>query len=85
MTGRLTERVNPPVTIVEKRKPAEILTTPGGDTVLDLGQNLAGWWVFECDLPEGQEVSVDCAELMQDGEFYRENLRTERASLSYIP
>lgn len=84
MTGRLTERVNPPVTIVEKRKPAEILTTPGGDTVLDFGQNLAGWFVFECDLPEGQEVSVDCAELMQDGEFYRENLRTARASLTYI-
>lgn len=84
MTGRLTERLSPPVTVVEIIRPVEIIQTPGGDTVLDFGQNLAGWFTFTCEAPKGSKICVDCAELMQDGEFYRENLRTAKAALTYI-
>lgn len=84
LTHVLTERINPPVSLVDIRKPIKIIKTPSGDTVLDFGQNLAGWFTFICNEPEGTEISVDCAELMQDEEFYRENLRTAQAKLNYI-
>ncbi len=84
LSEALTERINPPVSVVEVRKPVEIIRTPCGETVLDFGQNLAGWFTFTCDEEAGCKIEVDCAELMQDGEFYRENLRTAQAKLTYI-
>ena len=66
------------------REPKEIIETPSGDVVLDFGQNLAGWFTFYYDEPEGSVVSVECAELMQENEFYRDNLRTAQAKLTYI-
>lgn len=84
MKSRLVERTNPPIQEVKELRPLEIITTAKGDTVLDFGQNLAGWFTFICDEAKGTEVTVDCAELMQDGEFYRENLRTAQARLVYI-
>jgi alpha-L-rhamnosidase len=44
---------------------------------------MAGWFTFTCNEPKGKKISVDCAELMQEGEFYRENLRTAKAMLTY--
>lgn len=55
--------------------------TQSGDQVLDFGQNLAGWVEFKNRLPKGNKVIIDFGEIMQDGEFYRDNLRSARANL----
>lgn len=35
-------------------------------------------------MPEGQKVTLQYSEIMQDGKFYRENLRTAAAEFSFI-
>ncbi|MEY8745709.1 alpha-L-rhamnosidase N-terminal domain-containing protein [Bacillales bacterium AN1005] len=40
---RLKARLSLPVVIKEKRKPLEVIHTPAGETVLDMGQNMVGW------------------------------------------
>lgn len=51
---------------------------------MDFGQNLAGWLEFKNVIPKGEKVSVEFGEIMQDDEFYRDNLRSARAQFTYI-
>ena len=82
-TSLLTERTSMPVRIVEDIPPARVLHTPAGDTILDFGQAITGWVRFFCREPNGARVRLQYAEWMQDGEFYRDNLRTARAEFVY--
>ncbi|MDW7658674.1 MAG: alpha-L-rhamnosidase N-terminal domain-containing protein, partial [Bacillota bacterium] len=43
---RLEERLSPPLVIHERLQPVEIIRTPAGETVLDMGQNMVGWLEF---------------------------------------
>ena len=81
---RIQARRSIPVRIVEERKPAKIIITPKGETVLDMGQNMVGWVRFKVSAPEGHEILLQYGEEMQDGCFYRENLRTAKAEFRYI-
>ncbi|MEI3183143.1 MAG: family 78 glycoside hydrolase catalytic domain [Lachnospiraceae bacterium] len=54
-----------------------------GKTILDFG-GITGWVRFRCHVPEGQKVTLQYSEMMQDGKFYRENLRTAAAEFSFI-
>lgn len=78
----LTDRYSLPVKIMEERK-ATILATPAGETILDFGQNLTGWVEFDSALLEGEGIRLTAAEILQDGNFYRENLRTAKAEFIY--
>ena len=81
----LTARKGLPVKLHERLKPAEILTTPAGEHVIDFGQNLAGLLSFEADAPEGTELWFQFGEALdRDGNFYRANMRTALAELRYI-
>lgn len=84
MKKRLTERRNPKTKVIDHIRPKEIIYTEKGDTVLDFDQNMAGWFTFYCKESYGKEVTVECGEIMQNGEFYRENLRTAQAKLTYV-
>lgn len=81
---KLTARYSLPVKVMERRKPAELIHTPAGETVLDFSQNMAGWVEFECDAPSGTELKLQYGEVLQDGNFYNENLRTAEAKFVYI-
>ncbi len=81
---RLTARYNPPIHIVETIKPVELITTPKGEMVLDFGQNMTGWVEFLADEKIKDEVKLSYGEILQDGCFYRDNLRTAKASYTYI-
>ena len=61
-----------------------LLTTKRGEKVLDFGQNLTGWVVFDLTAPAGTEVVLTCGETLQEGCFYRDNLRTAKAEYRYI-
>ena len=87
--GHLTAQVSDPVRVTESRPAAAMFTTPAGETVLDFGQNMAG--LVEVTLPELPQ-GADTARLVirhaetldKDGNFYTENLRTARATDTYI-
>ena len=64
--------------------PIEILHTPAGETVLDMGQNMVGFFSFYCDAPRGARVHLQFGEVLQGGNFYRDNLRTAKAEFVYI-
>lgn len=81
---RLKERLSLPVVIKEQINPIEIITTPLGETVLDMGQNMTGWIKFKTNASKGTEILLQYGELLQDGNFYRDNLRTAKAEFKYI-
>ncbi|WP_066324584.1 MULTISPECIES: alpha-L-rhamnosidase [Metabacillus] len=81
---RLTARLSLPVIIKEKLNPVEIIDTPAGEKVIDMGQNMVGWIEFTNRLPKGGKVTLQYGEILQDGNFYRENLREAKAEFTYI-
>ncbi|HAH63761.1 MAG TPA: alfa-L-rhamnosidase RamA [Treponema sp.] len=80
----LIPQTTTPVEIECTRKPAELIRTPAHETVLDFGQNMAGFVRFTVKLPRGKSVRLQYGEILQDGNFYRENLRTAKAEYVYI-
>ena len=71
----------------QERLPArKIFTTPEGDTVIDFGQNHAGWIHIEIrNARPGEVVELDCFESLDAaGNVYVENLRTAKNRFLYI-
>lgn len=62
----------------------EIITTSIGETVLDFGQEITGWVAFQAEGPEGRRITLQYGEVLQEGRFYRENLRTAQAEYTWI-
>lgn len=81
---RLCDRLSPPLRVMERRKPVAVLHTPAGETVLDMGQNFAGWMEMEVNAPIGHEIFLQFGEVLKDGNFYRENLTRAKAEYRYI-
>ena len=81
---KLKARLSLPVKIKEEIKPVEIIHTKKGETVLDMGQNMAGWIRFKVKAKEDTELLMEFGEILQDGCFYRDNLRTAKAEFRYI-
>ena len=82
--SKLSPRLSPRIIINNRLKPIEVIHTPKGETVLDMGQNMVGWLEFLCKAPKGKEIYLQFGEIMQDGCFYRDNLRTSKAEFKYI-
>lgn len=65
-----------PVTVIEQLKPLKKIISPKGELILDFGQNLVGVIEFQTNQPEGSEVIIRHAEVLdKEGNFYTENLR----------
>lgn len=82
--GTLMPMVGLPVRKKETLKVKKLIHSAIGETILDFGQEITGWVRFRCHVPEGQKVTLQYSEIMQDGKFYRENLRTAAAEFSFI-
>ncbi len=82
--GNLCDRYSCPLTSKETLYPVEIITTPAGETVLDFGQNHAGFMEFDADFPAGTVITMQGAEILQDGNFYHGNYRDAVSMLTYI-
>ena len=83
-TNRLESRRSLPVCINEEIKPVALIHTPAGETVLDMGQNLTGWLRFKTSAPAGTRIHLQFGEVLQGGNFFRDNLRTAKAEYIYI-
>lgn len=80
----LEPRRSIPVRIKEKLKPIKVIHTPKGEVVLDMGQNMVGWISFKVNAPKGSLIHLQYGEELQEGCFYRENLRSAKAEFKYI-
>ncbi|CAK7198022.1 hypothetical protein SEUCBS139899_000678 [Sporothrix eucalyptigena] len=69
----------PPVRRLMEVPPRATLTTPSGKTVLDFGQNLAGWIRINDDIPGTGTVTIRHAEVLEHGELGTRPLRTAKA------
>lgn len=83
-TERLTERYSLPVIVKERLAVQEVIHTPSGEIVLDMGQNFTGFMEFEADFPAGTRIVLDFGEVLQQGNFYNDNYRTAKAQYVYV-
>lgn len=74
-----------PVRAVEEIKPIEQITTPKGEMVFDLGQNMVGWVRIKLKGEKGNKVVLKFAEVLdKEGNFYTANLRGAKCTDTYI-
>ncbi len=65
--------------------PLNIFTAPNGDTLIDFGQNMTGYFEIELYADKGDKVAFTVCEVLdKDGNFYNENYRDARARFEYI-
>ncbi len=79
----LSDRYSPPVRIQQLIRPVALLHTPAGEQVFDLGQNMSGVFRLRIRGEKGQKVHIQVGEVLQEGNFYRENLRSAKAEFFY--
>lgn len=82
--GKLYDRLSLPVIIKETVKPIGFIHTPAGETVLDMGQNIAGWVKMKVHEPAGTVIKLSHGEILQNECFYNDNLRKAKAEYTYI-
>ncbi len=80
----LRDRLSPPICVTKILPVRCVLHTPDGETVLDFGQNLAGFPEFDADFISGTHITLDFGEILQQGNFYNANYRDARSRLEYI-
>lgn len=82
---RLVSQCGPAVRITQRMKPTALIHTPKGETVLDFGQNISGVVELTVNGTPGQTIVLRHAEVLdRDGNFYTGNLRTARATDTFI-
>lgn len=83
--AELVPQIGAPVRIVERLPAREMIVSPKGEKILDFGQNIAGFVEFRIRGARGQKVTLRHAEeLDRDGNLYTENLRTARATDTFV-
>lgn len=80
----LVERYSLPVIEHEQMRVKEVIHTPAGETVLDFGQNFAGYVTFVSRLRKGTRIVLDFGEILQHGNFYNDNYRRAKSQFVYV-
>ena len=73
-----------PLAVRQYVAPVSRINTPAGETVIDFGQEISGFVSFLCHEPKDTVIKLNFGEILQDGNFYNENLRTAKEEFSYI-
>ncbi|SHO45434.1 alpha-L-rhamnosidase [Anaerocolumna xylanovorans] len=84
LKAMLVERYSLPVKVKETLAVKEILHTPAGETVLDMGQNFTGYMEFLQEFSKGTTITLDFGEVLQQGNFYNANYRTAKSRFIYV-
>jgi len=79
-SGALVAPTGPPVRRVESLSPVSIEEREPGRWLLDFGQNHSGRLRIRAHAPEGTEIRIRHAEVVQKGDVYTESLRTAQAT-----
>ena len=81
--GKVVDRLSLPVLVKETLKPVALIHTPAGELVLDMGQNMVGWLRIHIHEPKGTQIKISHGEVLQEDNFYRDNLRGAKAEYIY--
>jgi len=74
----------PPVRKIEEVKPVKKFTTPEGEIVFDMGQNMVGWIRLNVKGTAGTTITLKHAEVLdKEGNIYIENLRAAKQIIQY--
>ncbi|SCJ18681.1 Bacterial alpha-L-rhamnosidase [uncultured Flavonifractor sp.] len=74
---------NSPDLVEQERFSAKLLVTPSGKTVLDFGQNIAGYLSFKLQAKAGQRISLRFGEMLDSrGEFTQKNIQCSNKKIT---
>ncbi len=80
----LTAQTGKPVRRIRTLRPQRIITTPAGETLIDMGQNMVGWLKFTVRGEAGHTLNVRHGEVLdKDGNFYNDNYRSAKTEILY--
>jgi alpha-L-rhamnosidase len=79
----LTTPTAPPIRRIEELRPVTIAAGSSGRTIVDFGQNIAGWVRLSVTGEKGRTITLRHAELLTDGELNTATLRTAAATDRY--
>ncbi|MFZ9660902.1 MAG: family 78 glycoside hydrolase catalytic domain, partial [Chitinophagaceae bacterium] len=80
----LVSQEGPMVKRIDSIKPIRIFTTPKGEKVVDMGQNMVGWIKLKVKGNKGDVIKLYHAEILdKTGNFYTENLRSAKQQIQY--
>lgn len=82
--GKLMERLSLPVRVQQEIRPKELILTPKGEKVFDLGQEITGIFRLRVRAEKGAKIHIQTGEVLQGGCFYNENLRTAKSEYIYL-
>ena len=82
--GKMTDRMSLPVRIHETFEPKELIHTPAGELVFDMGQEFTGIFKLHVREPEGTKIHIQTGEILQQGNFYNANLRSAKSEYFYV-
>ena len=80
---KLVARFSPPVVVKERIRPKQIIKSPKGETIIDMGQNMAGWIEMKINAPKDFETFVEHCEILQDGNFFIGNIGHDLEQFCY--
>ena len=80
----LAPYVGPPVTRQETIRAVKVWQSPSGRTLVDFGQNLVGWLRFTVRGPQGTEVRIRHAEVLEHDELGVRPLRDAQATDRFV-
>ncbi len=85
VAAALVAPAGPPVRRVQEIRPVQILKTPAGETVFDMGQNMVGYVRLKVSGTAGTTVTLRHAEVLDKaGNFYTANLRAAKQLVTYV-
>ncbi|QFU92544.1 glycoside hydrolase family 78 protein [Amycolatopsis sp. YIM 10] len=73
----------PPIRRIEELAPVSVTTSPSAKTIVDFGQNIAGWTRITTSGPAGATITLRHAEVLTGGELDTATLRTAAATDRY--
>lgn len=82
-TALLVERTNPPIRKTAKYEPVVLDNTIDSYLLLDFVEYITGWVEIEGEIEAGYTINLQYGEVLQNGQFYNENLRTAKAEFRY--
>ena len=81
----LVAQENWPTRVTQHIHPEQVLRTPAGEIVLDMGQNLVGRIRMILNVPAETKITLQHAEVLdKQGNFYTGNLRKAKQTVEYI-
>jgi len=73
------------VTEHERLPAMELIHTPAGETVIDFGQNVTGYLEFTIQGSPSHTAQINHTEVLdKDGNFYTENLRSAKQTVTFV-